>query len=157
MKLLSPFTVPAQRTAALYLTLATLTFAASSLSYGQAQSGSDPGVDGTNIQQSAGKPMRMFDGQNGKNSKTVMGQCIIIKSANNPFQQACVDIVLTLIDAQGNELAEARTNSKGHFEFGVADATANYTVQAKSKSYVVASPTKPAKPGSGLLLKLQQQ
>ena len=98
-----------------------------------------------------------FTGKGKGSSKTIRGHCTLLEGGGNPFSGSCVDTVLILNDAKGNEQLRARTNAGGSFEFAGLDPKGQFAIISGSKFYEVVSPTGPLHSGDQVELKLRQK
>lgn len=119
-----------------------------------AQTGANPGVDGTNIRHSGGKRMRINDSR-ATDPNLIQGSCSIVQSDNNPIPGPCVNVMLSLVDMNGAEISQARTDGKGHFEFIAQDTKTEYHLVPKSKSYQLIGAQPPLKAGAKLSIQLK--
>ena len=92
----------------------------------------------------------------GKNPDTIRGNCAIIESSTNPLASACVNLLLILNDAKGDEAMRTRTSAQGQFEF-TAEPDTSYKIVSGSKFYELVAPTIAIHGGDRVLVQLQQK
>ncbi|MDR3607446.1 MAG: hypothetical protein P4M08_08700 [Oligoflexia bacterium] len=119
-----------------------------------AQTGAETGVDGTNIRHSGGRRMRIND-KRSNDTSLIQGSCTVVQSDSNPIAGPCVNVMLSLVDMNGTEVSQARTDGKGHFEFIAQDPNAQYHLIPKSKSYQLIGAQPPLKAGMKLSIQLK--
>lgn len=100
-----------------------------------------------------GKRMRV--GEDGAaNSGTIHGHCTLLEGNGNPISGPCVNLILVLNDANGNEVLRTRTSSGGDFVF-LGEKNVQYQVVVESRSYEIAGPAKSIRGGEHIDLKLR--
>jgi hypothetical protein len=86
---------------------------------------------------------------------SIRGTCTVAQSSSNPFPGPCINLLLVLKDAQGNEAFKARTNPQGQFEF-LAEQDKPYKISCSSKFYETVSPTDAIHAGERVSVVLKQ-
>ncbi len=115
------------------------------------------GVDGSNIQQSGGRRLRIGDSAQAgsSDSSIIKGRCIMVKTDDNPIGGYCAEVALVLFDESGKSVGQVRTDRQGNFKINVDDPAASYHFGASSASYEVQGPNKPVKGGQRAILRLK--
>ena len=120
--------------------------------FADSDSSTTPVVRGTGHGHHAGVKISAKNAKN--NSKTIQGNCETVASASNPVPGACVNLVLILKDAQGNDVVKNRTSANGHFEFP-AEPGKVYTIASGSRYFEVVEAKNTTQAGSKIVVHLK--
>jgi hypothetical protein len=126
----------------------------STTSFAQQGNSDTTGIDGTNIQHSGGKRIRIGDTSTADNT-LIRGRCVMVKTADNPIGGYCANVALVLYNESGKSIGQLRTDLKGYFEINVDAPDAKYHFGPSSSSYEVDGSNKPVQGGGHTLIKLK--